>query len=62
MLSLQTSVCSTLKFYPVFLGDKKVNIETDVVPDDLPLLLSMQLMKTARTTIDFVNDKVTIRY
>ena len=37
-----------------------MSIETDVVPDDLPLLLSKQSMKTARTTIDFVNDKVTM--
>ena len=27
---------------PAYIGDKKVSIETDVVPDDLPLLLSKQ--------------------
>ena len=45
---------------PEYIGDMKVNIETDVVSDDLPLLLSKQSMKTARTTIDFANDKVTM--
>ena len=45
---------------PVYIGDKKVSIETDVVPDDLPILLSKQSMKTERTTKDFVNDKVTM--
>ena len=43
-----------------YIGDKKVNIETDVVLDDLPLLLSKQSMETVRTTIDFVNNKVTM--
>ena len=43
---------------PADIGDKKVSIETNVVPDDLPLL-SKQSMKTARTTTDVVNDKVT---
>ena len=37
-----------------------MNIDTDVVPDDLPLLLSKQSMKTVRTTADFVNGKVTM--
>ena len=37
-----------------------MSIETDVVPDDLPLLLSKQSMKIARTTADFVNDKVSM--
>ena len=45
---------------PAYIGDKKVSIETDVLPDDLPLLLSKQSMKTARTSIDFVNNKVTM--
>ena len=37
---------------PAYIGDKKVSIETDVVPDGLPLLLSKQSIKTARTTTD----------
>ena len=43
-----------------YICDKKLSIETDVVPDDLPLLLNKQSMKTVRTTTDFVNDKVTM--
>ena len=38
-----------------------MSIETDVVPDDdYHYYYVKQSMKTARTTIDFVNDKVTM--
>ena len=37
-----------------------VNIETDVVKSEIPLLLSKDSMKKAGTKIDFVNDKIII--
>ena len=43
---------------PATLGDIKVNIETDVIDEDIPLLLSKDSMKKADTKIDFSNDTV----
>ena len=45
---------------PVSIGQKKVNLETDVVDADIPLLLSKASMKKSETTIDFANDSVTM--
>ena len=45
---------------PVTIGHMKVNIETDVVEADIPLLLSKYSMKKADTTIDFSTDMVTM--
>ena len=38
---------------PATIGHTKVNIKTDVVEADIPLLLSKYSMKKADTTIDF---------
>ena len=45
---------------PASVGSCKIMIETDVVPNEVPLLLSKELMKKARTSIDFAIDKVTM--
>ena len=45
---------------PVYLGEKKVLIETEVVDSEFPLLLSKEAMKKAEMTTDFVNDKAKI--
>ena len=45
---------------PVTIGSKQVNLETDVVEADIPLLLSKYSMKKAETTIDFSTDMVTM--
>ena len=42
------------------IGSCNIKIETDVVPNEVPHLLSKELMKKARTTIDFASDKVTM--
>ena len=43
---------------PARIGDKSVNIVTDVVDTEIPLLLSKDAMKRAFTEIDFVSDTV----
>ena len=43
---------------PARLGDINVNIATDVIDEDIPLLLSKDSMKKANTQIDFSNDTV----
>ena len=45
---------------PVTIGHTKVNLETDIVEADIPLLLSKYSMKKADTTIDFSTDMVTM--
>ena len=45
---------------PAEIGGLKVNIETDVVPCDLPLLLSKYSMQKANTKLDFENNKATM--
>ena len=52
---------STHKAYiPVYIGNRKVRIETEVVDKELPLLLSKKAMKKAGMMIDFTNDSVQI--
>ena len=43
---------------PVKIGDLDVNIETDIVSCELPLLLSQSSMKAADAELDFRNDKI----
>ena len=45
---------------PVTIGKHEVNLETDVVHTDIPLLLSKNAMKKASTVIDFDKDTAVI--
>ena len=45
---------------PVSIGGCKIKIATDVVPNEVSLSLSKELMKKARTTTDFESDEVTM--
>ena len=45
---------------PAQIGTRSVNITTDVIAHELPLLLSKDAMKKAKTRIDFSNDKIDI--
>ena len=45
---------------PVVIADVSATITTDVVEYDIPLLLSKEAMKKAKTHIDFKEDKVII--
>ena len=42
---------------PIAMGSKHVMLNTDIVPSDIPLLLSRKSMKRAGMTIDFKNDQ-----
>ena len=41
---------------PAFIGDKPVLIATEIVDADIPLLLSIKAMKTAKMSLDFDSD------
>jgi len=43
---------------PAYIGITKVEIKTDVIPKDLPLLLSRPFMKRANMVLDFQTDMV----
>ena len=45
---------------PCKIAGVSVNVETDVVKSEIPLLLSKESMKKAGTKIDFVKDKINI--
>ena len=45
---------------PACIGSQKLFIETDVIDTDVPLLLSQRAMKKAGTSINFVDDSVTM--
>ena len=45
---------------PAVIGEENILISTDVVETTVPLLLSKEAMKKAGTSIDFVNDEVTM--
>ena len=45
---------------PTVIVDQKVMLTTDVISNDLPLLLSKEAMKRANTQLDFVSDKINI--
>ena len=44
--------------FPAEIGGLNIYIETDVIDNDLPLLLSRSSMKKAGAKLDFENDKV----
>ena len=46
--------------FPARIGSKDVDIVSDVIDVDIPLLISKIAMKKANTIIDFKNDKVTM--
>lgn len=43
---------------PTEFGCRRVNIHTDVICKDIPLLLSKNVMKKARAVLDFKNDSI----
>ena len=45
---------------PVVIGSKKVNLETDVIDADIPLLMSKVAMKRAETVLNFNEDTVSM--
>ena len=45
---------------PATIGKKKVMINTDVVRNDIPLLMSRSAMKRSNMVLDFVNDTVQV--
>ena len=45
---------------PTVIGNKKVLLETDVIDQNTPLLLSKPSMKKANTKLNFNNDTVTM--
>ena len=45
---------------PAQIGNKEVDIHTDIINNELPLLLSKDAMKKADITIDFTKDKINI--
>ena len=45
---------------PVVIGSKQFTLNIDVVPKDIPLLLSKKSMKTANMTLNFKNDNAII--
>ncbi|XP_057296098.1 uncharacterized protein LOC130625028 [Hydractinia symbiolongicarpus] len=55
------AVCSMKRvFLPVIIGSKEVYLETEIVPNEIPLLLSQASMKKAEAVLDFINDSVTM--
>ena len=45
---------------PIFIGDKSVYLNTDVIDEKIPLLFSKESLKRADSKIDFVNDMITL--
>ena len=45
---------------PVIIAGVQVTVTTDIVEYDIPLLLSKEAMKKAKTQIDFQEDKINI--
>ena len=48
----------TTALIPIYLGKKKVTLETDVISENLPLLLSKVMMKRAGTKINTARDEI----
>ena len=46
--------------FPAYIGNKRVFIITDVIPNDIPLLLSKESMKKGKAKLNFINDSITI--
>ena len=51
----QVQACGRVSI-PAIIGNTKVKINTDVIPKDLPLLLSKSFMKRADMVLDFQSD------
>ena len=45
-------------FLPAFIANKNVLLSTEVIENDIPLLLSKEAIKKAKTYIDFSKDKI----
>ena len=45
---------------PVIMGGKKVQLETEIVQSDVPLLLSKSTMKAAKAKQDYENDRISL--
>ena len=45
---------------PAQMGKREVRIKTNVIDNELPLLLSKETMKKAKMKIDFIKDKINI--
>ena len=45
---------------PITIGNKRILMDTDVIGNDIPLLLSKPAMKQLATKMDFETDKVTM--
>ena len=45
---------------PCVIGNRSIKIATDVIDEDIPLLLSKKSLKKGRSQIDFSNDKINI--
>ena len=58
--NLETAKLYLQQDIPVVIGSKQFTLNTDVVPNDIPLLLSKKSMKTANMTLDFKNDSTII--
>ena len=46
--------------FPAYVGQRKVFIVTDVIPNEIPLLLSKESMKKAGGKLDFKQDTITL--
>ena len=44
---------------PITIGTTKTKMHVDIVPSNLPLLLSKELMKRANMKLNFQNDTIT---
>ena len=51
--NLETAKLYLQQDIPVVIGSKQFTLNTDVVPNDIPLLHSKKSMKTANMTLDF---------
>ena len=47
-------------YLPTFVTNKNVLLSTEVIENDIPLLLSKEAMKKAKTYIDFSEDKIIV--
>ena len=45
---------------PIVMGGKSIYLATEIVPSDVPLLLSKNTLKDLKANMDYVNDKLTI--
>ena len=45
---------------PMMIGGKRLQLATEIVPSDVPLLLSKEAMKIAEAGIDFKSDSITL--